>query len=55
MLAKLAVIVTALLGILNAHGLVEEPLPHDAPEIVQPLKLYAEFAVAVTEMAVPAE
>lgn len=46
---KFAVTVTELLGIENAHGLLVDPLLHEAPEIVQLENTYPEFGVAVTE------
>ncbi len=52
---KLAVSVTALLGIAKVQGFAEAPPLHEAPEIVQPAKLYPDDATAVTETATPAE
>lgn len=43
-----------MLGMLNAHGLLEEPPVHEAPEIDQPENRYPEFGDAVIEMLVPA-
>jgi hypothetical protein len=38
--ARLAVIVTGLLGIVNVHGLLDAPPEHEAPTTVQPWKTY---------------
>ena len=50
---KVAETVTALLGIVNVHGLLVEPLEHEAPVTVQLANMYAKAAVAATEIGEP--
>ncbi len=47
--------VTALLGILNVHGLVDDPPLQDAPDIAQPEKRYPDDGDAETETDAPLE
>jgi hypothetical protein len=42
---KLAVTLTALAGILKVHGLLIEPPEHEAPETLQPAKVYPELVI----------
>jgi len=50
---KVAETVTALLGIVKAHGVVEEPLEQDAPIMLQPTNCHPELGVAVTDTRCP--